>query len=45
MDETTHFESLREPTAPIRIELDSETGEIRIHRETALGSVTEHVDR
>lgn len=39
------FENLREPTASVTIELDPETGGIRIRRDTALGTVTEHVDR
>ncbi|SDM19656.1 hypothetical protein SAMN04487949_1236 [Halogranum gelatinilyticum] len=37
--------SRRGPTASVVIELDSETGAIRIERRTALGTVTEHVER
>lgn len=37
--------ALREPAASVTIELDSETGAIRIERRTALGTVTEHVER
>jgi hypothetical protein len=44
-EDTLGFESLREPAASVTIELDPETGGIRIQRETALGTVTEHVDR
>ncbi|SFL09173.1 hypothetical protein SAMN04487950_2399 [Halogranum rubrum] len=44
-EDTLGFDSLQGPATSVTIELDPETGGIRIRRETALGTVTEYVDR